>query len=476
MKKVLIIGAGVVGCSVARELSRYDVQITVVEKANDVACGTSKANSGVVHGGFDAKPHSYKAWFNVRGNEMFDKLSKELDFPFKRNGAYVLCFDESKWGDLKKLYDQGVENGVKGIKVVTGDEVRQREPYVSQEVKGALWCPSSGIVSPYEMTIAYAENAADNGVEFIFEKTVVSLKRNGSKMTAVFEDGDEIIADAIVNCAGLHSDELNNTVSDKKYNIVPRKGEYMLLDKTAGYLTSTTLFQLPTAMGKGILVVPSVHGNILLGPTAVDIEDKECKDTTYDGLAEAFDKARITMPSLTKKQVITQFTGLRAHADAGDFVVGWAGEEFPLYNLIGIESPGLTAAPALAVQAAEDVADYLALGFNDKFDPIRKGIPCFATMTEKERAEIIKKNPLYGRIVCRCEVVTEGEIVDSINSPVGAKDLDGVKRRTRAGMGRCQSGFCSERVMEIIARERGIDMTEVTKSGKGSEILVGRVE
>ncbi len=475
MKKIVIIGAGVVGCSVARELSRYKAEITVLERENDVACGTTKANSGVVHGGFDAKPGTKKAYYNVRGNAMFDKLSKELDFPFRRNGAYVLCFDDTKWDGLKKLYDQGVENGVRDIRVVTGDEVRDREPYVSGEVKGALWCPSSGIVSPYEMTIAYAENAAANGVEFVFEKKVARLEKSGGGMKVICCDGDVYEADVVVNAAGLYSDELNNGVSEKKYKIVPRKGEYMLLDKTSGYLTSTTLFQLPTAMGKGILVVPSVHGNILLGPTAVDIEDKDCKDTTYDGLAEAFDKARITMPSLTKKTVITQFTGLRAHADAGDFVIGFEGD-LPLYNLVGIESPGLTAAPAIAVDASEEISDYLGLKFNDKFDPIRKGIPCFATMTEKERAEIIKKNPLYGRIVCRCEVVTEGEIVDSINRPVGAKDLDGVKRRTRAGMGRCQSGFCSERVMEIIARERGIDMTEVTKSGKGSEIIVGRVE
>lgn len=476
MKKIVIIGAGVVGCSIARELSRYDAKITVLERANDVACGTTKANSGVVHGGFDAKPGSLKAKYNVLGNAMFDRLAKELDFPFRRNGAYVLCFDDTKWDGLKKLYDQGIENGVKDLRVVTGDEVREREPYVSKEVKGALWCPSSGIVSPYEMTIAYAENAAKNGVEFVFEKNVEKLVQTDGKIQVVCSDGDVYEGDVVVNCAGLHSDDLNNTICDKKYKIVPRKGEYMLLDKTSGYLTGTTLFQLPTAMGKGILVVPSVHGNILLGPTAVDIEDKECKDTTYDGLAEAFDKARITMPSLTKKTVITQFTGLRAHADEGDFVIGFAKDGVPLYNLIGIESPGLTAAPAIAVQAAKDISAYLGLDANKAFDPIRKGIPCFATMTESERAEIIKKNPLYGRIVCRCEVVTEGEIVDSINRPVGAKDLDGVKRRTRAGMGRCQSGFCSERVMEIIARERGIDMTEVTKSGKGSEILVGRVE
>lgn len=475
MSDIIIIGAGVIGCSIARELSRYDAKVTVLEKANDVACGTSKANSGVVHGGFDAKPGTLKAKFNVAGNAMFDKLSKELDFPFRRNGAYVLCFDDDKWDGLKKLYDQGMENGVLDVKVVTGDEVKQREPYVSKEVKGALWCPSSGIVSPYEMTIAYAENAADNGVKFVFEKKVASVAQNGRKLRVVCEDGDCYDADVVVNCAGLYSDELNNSLCEKKYKIVPRKGEYMLLDKTAGYLTGTTLFQLPTAMGKGILVVPSVHGNILLGPTAVDIEDKDCKDTTYDGLAEAFEKACITVPSLTKKQVITQFTGLRAHADAGDFVIGWA-EDKPMYNLVGIESPGLTAAPAIAVHAAKEISSRLSLKENPSFNPVRKGIPCFATMTEKERAEIIKKNPLYGRIVCRCEVVTEGEIVDSINRPVGAKDLDGVKRRTRAGMGRCQSGFCSERVMEIIARERGIDMTEVTKSGKGSEIIVGRVE
>lgn len=475
MSDIIIIGAGVIGCSVARELAAYNANITVIERANDVACGTSKANSGVVHGGFDAKPHSNKAKFNVLGNAMFDKLSKELDFPFRRNGAYVLCFDEQRFPDLKKLYDQGIENGVKGLEVHTKEQVKEKEPYVSDEVKGALWCPSSGIVSPYEMTIAYAENAAVNGVKFVFEKTVDKLVDADGKIKVVCEDGDVLEADLVINCAGLHSDEINNSLCKQKYSVIGRKGEYMLLDKTSGYLASSTLFQLPTAMGKGILVVPSVHGNILLGPTAVDIDEKDCTDTTYEGLDEAYKKACISVPGISKRSVITQFTGVRAHGQSGDFVIGFA-DNPKLYNLIGIESPGLTAAPAIAVHVAKEVSEALGLSANEKFVRQRKGIPCFATMTDRERAEIIAKNPLYGRVVCRCEVVTEGEIVDAINRPVGAKDLDGVKRRTRAGMGRCQSGFCSERVMEIIARERGIDMTEVTKHGKGSEIVVGRVE
>lgn len=475
MSDIIIIGAGVVGCSIARELSRYNANIKVLEKANDVACGTTKANSGVVHGGFDAKPGTNKAKFNVEGNKMFDRLAEELDFPFKRNGAYVLCFDEDKLDGLKKLYDQGIVNGVNGLEIHSGEQVREKEPCVSNQVKGGLWCACSGIVSPYEMTIAYAENACVNGVEFVFEKQVQKLVDDGDKIKVVCSDNDEYTADIVINCAGLHSDDINNTLSKTNYTIIPRKGEYMLLDKTAGYLTKATLFQLPTAMGKGILVVPSVHGNILLGPTAVDMQDKDCVDTTYEGLKEAFEKARLSVPEVSAKSVITQFTGVRAHCTQGDFVIGFSDNE-KLYNLIGIESPGLTAAPAIAVHVADEISKKLSLEKKQNFVAKREGIPCFATMTNEQRQQIIKKNPLYGKVVCRCEVVTEGEIVDSINRPVGAKDLDGIKRRTRAGMGRCQSGFCSSKVMEILAREKNIELTQVSKSGEGSQIVIRRID
>lgn len=475
MYDVFIIGGGVIGCSLARELSRYDVKIAVAEKEDDVAMGTSKANSGIVHAGFDAKTGSNKAIYNVLGARMFDELSKELDFPFRRNGAMVLCFDKSGEPKLKALYDQGVANGVTGLEIISGDRAREIEPNVSAEVVAALHVPSSGIVSPYEMTIAYAENACVNGVEFMLGKEVTGIEKSGGVFTLTFVDGESKQARIVVNCAGVYADVINNMVCGEKIDIVSRKGEYCLLDKKCGGLTDCTLFQLPTAMGKGVLVAPTTHGNILVGPTAEDIEGKDDVDTTYAGLNKAFDTASLSVPSLSRRNIITQFAGLRAHSTADDFIIGESETE-GFYNIAGIESPGLSSAPAIAVEMAEKLAGKLGAGKKKNFIATRKGIPHFASMSDSERAELIKENKLYGRIVCRCENVTEGEIVDAINRPLGATDMDGVKRRTRAGMGRCQAGFCTPRVMEILARELGKDQTEITKYGKGSNLVVGRTK
>ncbi|MBD5100789.1 MAG: NAD(P)/FAD-dependent oxidoreductase [Clostridiales bacterium] len=474
MRKVLIIGAGIVGCSVARELSRYGAEITVLEKFNDVSCGTTKANSGIVHAGFDAKPNTKKAKFNLLGNAMFDKLAKELDFPFKRNGALVLCFSEEDLPNLYDLYQRGVANGVEELQTLTGDQVREIEPHVSKEVVAALWAKTSGIVSPYEMAIAYAENAAANGVKFLFEKKVTKIAKKGKIWQVETQDGAVYEADMVINCAGVHADDLNNMVSDKKIEIIPRKGEYMLYDKTCGYLAQRTIFQMPSKMGKGILVAPTTHGNLITGPTANDVDSKDDINTSFDGLKEVWEKSLFSVPSLNKKYVITQFSGTRAHSTSGDFIIGMS-DKRGFYNVAGIESPGLTSAPAIAVYVAEDVAHILALDRKTDFIATRKGIPHFATMSDTERQKLIAKNPLYGKVVCRCEVVTEGEIVDSINRPVGAKDVDGVKRRTRAGMGKCQSGFCMESVMEILARELGIPFEDVLKS-QGGKIVIGKAK
>ena len=475
MYDVFIIGGGVIGCSLARELSRYDVKIAVAEKEDDVAMGTSKANSGIVHAGFDAKTGSNKAIYNVLGARMFDELSKELDFPFRRNGAMVLCFDKSGEPKLKALYDQGVANGVTGLEIISGDRAREIEPSGSAEVVAALHVPSSGIVSPYEMTIAYAENACVNGVEFMLGKEVTGIEKSGGVFTLTFADGESKQARIVVNCAGVYADVINNMVCGEKIDIVSRKGEYCLLDKKCGGLTDCTLFQLPTAMGKGVLVAPTTHGNILVGPTAEDIEGKDDVDTTYAGLNKAFDTASLSVPSLSRRNIITQFAGLRAHSTADDFIIGESEAE-GFYNIAGIESPGLSSAPAIAAETAEKLAGKLGAGKKKNFIAKRKGIPHFASMSDSERAALIKENKLYGRIVCRCENVTEGEIVDAINRPLGATDMDGVKRRTRAGMGRCQAGFCTPRVMEILARELGKDQTEITKYGKGSNLVVGRTK
>lgn len=476
MKDIIIIGGGVIGCGIARELARYQADITVLERGNDVSVGTSKANSGIVHGGYDAKPDTLKAKYNVAGNAMFDELSRELDFPFRRNGSMVLCFDEKQIDGLTELLNRGLKNGVKDMYIVKGNaEVKKLEPYVSDNVVAALVVPTGGIVSPYEMTVAYAENAAVNGVEFRFLSEVTSAKKDKDAFTVTCADGYTERAKIVINAAGVYADVINNMVCNRKLNIIARKGDYVLMDKTCGYLADHTMFQLPTKMGKGVLVTPTTHGNILVGPTATDVDDKDDVNTTADELNEAFAKASLTVPSLARRNIITQFSGLRAHLDLDDFVVGES-EVQGFYNVAGIESPGLSAAPAIAVDVALNVANKLGLKQKPHFEAKRKGIPQFSKLSNTEREKLIDQNPLYGKIVCRCEVVTEGEIVDSIRRPVGAKDLDGVKRRTRAGMGRCQAGFCTPRIMEIIARELGLDMADVTKRGGESNVVVGKTK
>ena len=477
MKDVIIIGGGVVGCSVARELSRFDADILLLERGNDVSVGTSKANSGIVHGGYDAKPGTLKAKFNVAGNAMFDALARELDFPFKRNGSMVLCFDKADIGKLLELKEQGVKNGVQGLYVLEGYEaVKAMEPYVSENVVAALVVPNGGIVSPYEMTIAYAENAATNGVEFRFGSEVTAIDRIDGGLQVTCADGFTAKAKYVVNAAGVYADVINNMISPDKMHITARKGDYELLDKTCGYMASHTLFQMPTKMGKGVLVTPTCHGNILVGPTATDVTDKDDVATTPEELASAFDRALLTMPSLNRRNIITQFSGLRAHLDTDDFVIGESAAVKGLYNVAGIESPGLSSAPAIAVHVAEEIAKKLSLGKNANFVAERKGIPHFATLSDEERQKLVAENPLYGRIVCRCETVTEGEIVEAIRRKPGAVDMDGVKRRTRQGMGRCQAGFCTPRVMEILSRELGVPMTEVTKRGGNSQFVIGRTK
>ncbi len=477
MKDVIIIGGGVVGCSVARELSRFDADILLLERGNDVSVGTSKANSGIVHGGYDAKPGTLKAKFNVAGNAMFDALARELDFPFKRNGSMVLCFDKADIGKLLELKEQGVKNGVQGLYVAEGYEaVKAMEPYVSENVVAALVVPNGGIVSPYEMTIAYAENAATNGVEFRFGSEVTAIDRIDGGLQVTCADGFTAQAKYLVNAAGVYADVINNMISPDKMHITARKGDYELLDKTCGYIASHTLFQMPTKMGKGVLVTPTCHGNILVGPTATDVTDKDDVATTPEELASAFDRALLTMPSLNRRNIITQFSGLRAHLDTDDFVIGESAAVKGLYNVAGIESPGLSSAPAIAVHVAEEIARKLSLGKNANFVAERKSIPHFATLSDEERQKLVAENPLYGRIVCRCETVTEGEIVEAIRRKPGAVDMDGVKRRTRQGMGRCQAGFCTPRVMEILSRELGVPMTEVTKRGGNSQFVIGRTK
>ncbi len=468
---VAIIGGGVTGAAVARELSRYQLKICLVERAEDVCSGTSKANSAIVHAGYDAATGSVKAKMNVEGNRMMGELSRDLDFAFRRNGSLVLCFSEDDRPALKALYERGVANGVPDLKIISGEEVRAMESNITDEVVAALYAPTGGIVCPFGLTIALAENACDNGVEFKFLTEVTNISKIDGGYELAVRDKEPVTARFVVNAAGVYADVFHNMVSEEKIQIVPRKGDYCLLDQEAGKHVDKTVFQLPGKYGKGVLVAPTIHGNLLIGPTASDIEDKEGTYTTAKELAEVTAKSAISVKNIPYRQVITSFSGLRAHEKSDEFIIGEAAEGF--YDAAGIESPGLSSAPAIGVYLAKLIAEKAGAEKKTDFIATRKGIPHVAAMSREERAALIKERPDYGTIVCRCENVSEGEIVDSIRRTLGARSLDGIKRRVRQGMGRCQAGFCTPRTMEILSRETGIPMEEICKNQPGSEMITG---
>lgn len=469
---VVVIGGGVTGCAIARELSRYDLNTCVIEREEDVCSGTSKANSAIVHAGYDAVPGSLKARFNVEGNRMMGELAKELDFDFKRNGSLVLCFAEEDKPALQELYEKGKKNGVPDISIISGDEARAMEPNVTDIVVAALNAPTGGIVCPFGLTIALAENACDNGVEFRFNTEVKNIKKADGGYE--LETGSGVVtARYVVNAAGVYADVFHNMVSDDKIHITARKGDYCLLDKEAGTHVSHTIFQLPGKLGKGVLVSPTVHGNLLTGPTATDIEDKEATATTAEELAMVTEKSALGVKDIPFRQVITSFSGLRAHEDSDEFIIGEANGAEGFFDAAGIESPGLSSAPAIGVYVAGLVAEKAGAAKKDGWNGTRKGIVRPETLDQEARAALIKENPAYGTIICRCEGVSEGEIVDAINRTLGATSLDGIKRRVRQGMGRCQAGFCTPRTMEILARELGIPMEQICKNAPGSEMLTG---
>lgn len=472
MYDVIIIGAGVTGCAVARYLSRYQGSALVLERAEDVCCGTSKANSAIIHAGFDAAHGSLMAKMNVQGNRMLPELAKELDFPFRRNSSLVVCMSEEDMPRLRALYENGVKNGVEGLEIVDAQRLHELEPNVSKNAVAALWAPTGGIVCPFNMTIALAENANANGVDFRFNTKVTGFTRGEEGWTVHTEQGD-FQTRYVVNAAGVYADVLHNMVSARKLHITPRRGDYCLLDRQVGGFVSHTVFQLPGKLGKGVLVSPTVHGNIIVGPTAIDIEDRDGTNTTAAGLEELIAKAGISVDNLPIRQTITSFAGLRAHEDHHEFVIGEAEDAPGFVDCAGIESPGLTSAPAIGLTVAELLREKLGLREKEDFIATRKGLLDPKSLTKEAYQALIRENPAYGQIICRCEQVTEGEIIDAIRRPLGARSLDGVKRRTRAGMGRCQAGFCSPRVLEILARELGVSQAEITKCGGASRLIVG---
>ena len=471
---VVIIGAGVTGCAVAMELARYDLKTCVIDKDEDVCSGTSKANSGIVHAGHDALPGTLKARLNVRGSAMIRELSVRLDFPFREYGSMVVATDddESSRHGLKELLERGIRNGVQDLRIITGEEARSYEPNLSEDIKLALLVPHGGIVCPFLMTAAFAENAASNGTEFRFLTEVTGISRTDDCYLLSTGSGD-ISTRAVVNCAGVYADKLHNLVCpDNPIHITPRRGEYVLLDHDAGDITGHTIFRLPTARGKGVLVTPTVHGNILVGPNAEDLDDKEDTSTTLDGMNYIRTKALESVPGIPYAKTITSFSGLRATEDGKDFIIGESADGF--FDAAGIDSPGLSSAPAIGEMLAGMIAAKFGAAPKENFISTRKGFVKPMDLSSEDRAELIRKDPAYGRIVCRCENVTEGEIRDAIRRNPGARSLDGIKRRVRQGMGRCQAGFCTPRTISILSEELGIPEEDVCKNIPGSEILCSK--
>jgi len=478
---VAIIGAGIIGASIARELSKYKLTVCMIEKADDVSCGTSKANSGIIHAGYDPVPGTLMAKLNVEGTAMYPKLSEELHFDYSNIGSLVVAFNDEDMKHVQKLYDRGIENGVPRMKIIYQEELRELEPNISEEAVGALLAESAGIISPYMATWAIAENAVMNGVKLFTETEVHSITAPSAEndLWILHTGKTDISAKCVVNAAGLFADKISQMAGARNFEIKPRRGEYFLLDNKCKSLANHTLFQTPDALGKGILVTQTADGNILVGPTAGDGESKVNTATTREGQDIVLIKGEKTIPNIPRRNIINSFAGIRAIAynpdgtGVNDFIIEEDANAKRFINVAGICSPGLSAAPAIGVYVKDLAAKALGVSFaeNKDYIAVRKGIESFKNASDERKAQLIEENPLYGRMICRCESITEAEIVQAIKSPVGARDLDGVKRRTRAGMGRCQSGFCSPRVTEIISRELNIPMTSVTKNGGCSYIL-----
>ena len=470
---MIIIGAGVVGCAVARELSRYEGRICVIEKGSDVAEGASKANSGIIHAGFDARPGTLKAKLNVEGAKCYPQLCKELQVAYAQPGALVIGFSQEDRKVLEKLLAQGRENGVEKLQLLERESVLDLEPNTNPQVECALYAPTSGLVSPYEVTFALADAAAVQGAQFRLSEKVESIEKTPEGLWQVHTQKETYTSKILINCAGIGAVQIHNKITGEKLTVVPRRGQYYLMDKMEKLPFQRTMFQCPTKMGKGVLVSPTVHGNLLLGPSAEDVEVETDTATTAEGLAFVMEKSRLTWPNATGRESITNFSGMRAHLETDDFVVGKVAEN--AYETLGIESPGLSAAPAIARMLREQIVKDQNLIEKKTLPqlPLRK--KPFSEMTDEERRAAVAEDSLYGNVVCRCETVTEAEIRAAIRRPVGAKTVDGVKRRVRSGMGRCQGGFCGPKVAEILAEELGIPITQVTKSGGNSLLLTGDI-
>ena len=472
MYDVAIIGCGVIGAAVAHALARVQLKTIILEKENDVGDVTTKANSGIIHAGYDSKPGTRMAELNVRGSAMMEELCQNLSVPYKRIGSLVLAFDERDWGTLERLYKQAQTNGVPGVELLDAAAVREKEPQISDSVVGALYAPTAAVVDPWQLCIAMAENAVTNGAELRLDCPVSAIRKTGSGYVLTTPNG-EVEARFVVNAAGLRADEVHNMAANPSFTIRPNKGEYYLLDKSQGALVNHVVFQCPTEAGKGVLVAPTVHGNLIVGPNAQDVDCVEDVANTQEGLDFVRSSALKSVPCIGFRESIRNFAGLRAHSNQDDFIIS---EADGFVDLAGICSPGLSSAPAIGeacVGLLEDCG--LAMSGKEQWVSTRYQVH-FKELPAEEKRKLIENNPLYGRIICRCETVTEGEIMDALHSPIPPRTLDGVKKRCNAGLGRCQGGFCGPRVQEMIGRELGIPMEEVLQGKAGSYIITGRTK
>lgn len=476
MFDIAVIGAGVVGGAVAREMTKYNLRVVILERESDVAMGATKANSAIVHAGFDAKPGTLKARLNVRGSELMEDYAYELGVKYSRCGSLVVGFNEEDRRTLTELMARGEENGVRELYLLnTREEVLKVEPSVNEGVCCALFAKSGAIICPYELCMAQVGCAIDNGAILKLDFEVCEIEKSSEGYIVSSTDGKCVEAKWVINCAGVYSDKIASLVGDESFTVSPRRGEYVLLDKSEGRRVSHTVFRCPSPLGKGVLVTPTVDGNLLIGPNAEDITDKSDNSTTAQGIAHIKRLAQQQVAGIDFSKTITSFAGLRATPSTGDFVIGIAKEGF--INCAGIESPGLSSAPAIAEYAAELLSGAgVTLTPRADFSGRRRPMHYFRELADEEKNEIIKKFPEYAHIICRCEMISEGEILEAIKTNPRPSDIDGIKRRTRSGMGRCQGGFCSPLVAQILARELKLDLLEVTKRGGGSLINLSRTK
>lgn len=476
MYDVAIIGAGVIGAMTARALSRYDIKIALLEAGSDVATGASAANSGIVHAGHDAPEGSKKALFNVRGNRMMQQVARELGVKCGNNGSLVLGFSESEDAVLRDLLSRGKKNGVTDLEMLDAAAVRKIEPNVSRDVFSALYAKSGGIVCPYELTVAATGNAMDNGAELRLNFRVAAIVSGKNGFTIASDKGDKIEAKRVVNCAGIYADKVAGMIGDNSFKIGARKGEYILLDRESGSFVAQTLFTLPSEKGKGVLISPTVDGNILIGPTSVENSDREDNALDAEGFNYIKENAMRMCENIPFHNTITSFAGIRAFCDRHDFVIEPSNVDARFFHVAGIESPGLTASPAIAEHVSKIIADSLNARENAAFDPYRQPDYFFKELTRDEKNELIARDSAFGRILCRCEEITMGEVLHALRRNPQPRTVDAIKRRTRAGMGRCQGGFCQPYIVDILKEEYGLSDEEVMKSNGESYIFTGRTK